>query len=75
MRQTQASVSHNMRTPVETVTLISRTLLQQRQDDLFNEENGQGGSSRESGKEIEMLKGIANASGLMGFLMDDLLDR
>lgn len=62
IRQTQATVSHNMKAPIETVVMITEKLLGRNSENRHPEEVG-------------MLKGANNACKLMGYLMDDLLDR
>ena len=59
IRHTQATVSHNMKAPIETVVMITEKLLERGRD----------------AEEAGMLKGANNACKLMGYLMDDLLDR
>ena len=69
MKLTQASVSHNIRAPIETVSMICKSLINSRvdcQQHLLPQ--------MKLNLELDMLKGIQSASSLVGFLMDELLD-
>lgn len=62
MKAIQASVSHDMRAPIQSITMISSKLINNLSNTLSN------------ANDLKLLTAINTASEMMSFLMADLLD-